>query len=121
MPKVLLIEDDSQTAELIQMVLAPRGFDFVHTSDGAAAVDLAKNNPPDLILLDVMLPGLDGYGVQSQLLEQEETRSIPVIMMTSKSEMKGAFELATNVAGFIAKPFIIREFVDLVKSVLEKK
>ena len=121
MAKILVIEDDLPTAELIQMVLAPRGHKVLHTNNGAETLAKAKEFHPDLILLDVMLPGMDGYSVQSQLLGEEETKNIPIIVMTSKSDMEDVFKIASNVAAFIAKPFVVRDFLDKVKNVLDHK
>ena len=115
MPKILMIEDDIPTAELVQMILSPRGMELVHTADGAQAIQMAKQHSPDLILLDVMLPGMDGYSIQSGLCEDEDLRKIPVIMLTSKAQMEEFFRTAPNVVDFIEKPFGIRDFLEKVQ------
>ncbi len=115
MSKILMIEDDIPTAELVQMILKPRGVELIHTADGTQAIAMAGEHRPDLILLDVMLPGMDGYTIQSKLCEEDELRRIPVIMLTSKAQMEEFFRTAPNVVDFIEKPFGIRDFLDKVQ------
>lgn len=114
MAKILMVEDDIPTAELVQMILKPRGIDLVHIADGSLAIETAKQHLPDLILLDVMLPGMDGYSIQSGLCEEDHLRKIPVIMLTSKAQMEEFFRTAPNVVDFIEKPFSIRDFLEKV-------
>lgn len=121
MKKILVVEDDAPTAELVDMVLSAKGYFSVHTGDGSQVLPLAKKHRPDLILLDVMLPMQDGYSIQADLLREDQTRGIPVLIMTSKSEMQSLFETSPNVAGFIPKPFSVKELTDKVQSVLNDK
>src|SRR5437870_557245 len=112
MAKILLIEDDQPTVELMKMILGPRGFEILNTPDGQEALQIARDQKPGLILLDVMLPQLDGYSIQMRLQEDEATKDIPVIITTSKAEMEDVFKTASNVIAFIVKPFSIRELID---------
>lgn len=121
MTKILVVEDEPMIADLIKMCLHPRGYEIVHISNGSLALETAEQHRPDLILLDVMLPGLDGYSIQNQLCENESLKNIPVIMMTSKTQMEDAFSTAPNVAAFISKPFTVRNLSEKIKTVLEKK
>ena len=119
MAKILLVEDHEPTAELIQMVLKPRGYEIVHTTDGSKAFELARTFMPELILLDVMLPGLDGYGIQTKLLEDEATRKIPILITTSKLHVQEIFNTAPNVVGYVSKPFSVKELIQQIENVLQ--
>ena len=121
MKKILLVEDDASTAELIKALLLPSGYEVIHVENGSGAVRMAKEQSPNLILLDVMLPGLDGYSIQAELLTDEETKGIPIILMTIKTQLEPIFADASNVAGFLSKPFNITELQAKIKSVLETK
>jgi CheY-like chemotaxis protein len=119
MSKILVVEDTDAIAELIFMVLKARGYELARDPSGSQAFTMAKSFRPDLILLDVTLPGLDGYQIQSQLMEDEETRKIPIIVMTSKLEMEEVFQTASNVVGFLSKPFNIQALVERVRSAIK--
>lgn len=119
--KILIVEDTEELAQLIQMILNPRGYETTWVSNGSKALAAAKEIDPSLILLDVMLPGSDGYSVQNSLLEDEQTRTIPVVVMTSKPRMEELFKDASNVAGFIQKPFNVKDFIAMVEAVFKNK
>lgn len=121
MKKIVIVEDHLETAEMIKMVLKPRGYELYHTPDGERAIELIRQNQPDIILLDVMLPGMDGYSIQSALLEDPELKNIPILIMTSKPKTEEIFQTATNVLGFIEKPFVVKDFVKMVEDILEQK
>jgi CheY-like chemotaxis protein len=82
-PRILVVDDIPENRRLLEAVLAPRGYDVVTASDGLAALEVVESEQPDLILLDVMMPGLDGYSVCRRLRENEDTAVLPVIMVTS--------------------------------------
>ena len=81
--KVLVVEDDNNIAELLRLYLQKDGFEVSHAADGGKAVEMAKEIQPDLVLLDVMLPVLDGWGVCAKI---RETSKCPIIMLTAKGE-----------------------------------
>ena len=83
---VLVVEDDEDIQELIRYNLAQAGYRVTVTGSGEDGLKAARANPPNLILLDIMLPGLDGLEVCRLLAAQETTRAIPVIMLTAKGE-----------------------------------
>jgi len=120
MAKILLVEDDMPTVELMELVLKPRGYEIIHTNDGSKAFKMAKEHRPELIILDMMLPQMDGYGVQMQMLEDDDTKKIPILITTSKAMMEEVFKTADNVRGFISKPFTVRELVDKIRNILNK-
>ena len=121
MKKVLIVEDDVSTAELVKFLLLSLGCEVTYTGDGSSALRLAREWLPQLIVLDIMLPGLDGYSIQSELLKDDLTKEIPVILITVKTQMEQVFTNAGNVAGFMCKPFNVMELQSKVKSVLENR
>lgn len=119
MPKILIIEDQPLIVELIEMVLKPRGYEVFHTGDGRKALDLIHEIRPDLILLDVMLPGMDGYSIQSKLLEDEDSKHIPIVIVTSKTQVEEVFQTSANVFGFVAKPFSVSDLIQKIEAALK--
>jgi len=118
MKRVLLVEDDPIIIDLIKAVLSSHNYDVVHTSDGSEACDVARKIQPDLILLDVMLPGLDGYSIHMQLGRDEDLMNIPVIVITAKSQLEDVFRQTSNFAGFVTKPFKIKDLLDKIEQTL---
>src|SRR5215510_2985167 len=103
-PKILVVDDVPENVRLLEAVLVPRGYEVVTANDGIEALDRIEAEHPDLILLDVMMPGLDGYGVCAHLRENDDTAVLPVIMVTSSigQEKTKAIEAAPH--AFIPKP-----------------
>ena len=120
MKKILLVEDDAPTAELVRALLLRNGYEVFHCKTGTEALPMAGKNRPDLVILDLRLPGMDGHAVQSELYRDEKTRDIPILLVTVDNQLEQDFAGAKNVAGFLAKPFDVMEFQAKVKSVLEK-
>lgn len=112
---ILLIEDNSEMAENISTILQLARYDVTHAPNGKVGVDLAQQNHPDLILCDIMMPELDGYGVVHILNKDPETASIPFIFLTAKAD-KSDFRAGMNLGAddYITKPF---DGVDLLKVV----
>lgn len=105
--KILLIEDEQSIRELVCMTLEMAGYNTVYSAaDGENGLMLAESKQPDLILLDLMLPGIDGLNVCRRLKSNEDTRNIPIIMLTAKSEESDVvlgLELGAN--DYVTKPF----------------
>jgi len=113
--RVLLAEDEPHIMELLMFVLGREGFAVRSEVDGAAALAAALADPPDVMILDVMLPALDGFQVLRQLRANEAGRTVPVIMLTARGQREDrdtAERLAVDV--FITKPF---SNADLVRTV----
>ncbi len=113
--KILLIEDNAEMAENISSILQLAKYDVTYAPNGKIGVDLAQHNRPDLILCDVMMPELDGYGVLHILNNDPDTASIPFIFLTAKAD-KSDFRTGMNLGAddYITKPF---DGVDLLKVV----
>jgi two-component system, OmpR family, response regulator ResD len=117
-PRVLVVDDDPMVSEVVVSYLRRAGFEAEQTSDGAHAVALAHANRPDLVVLDLMLPGLDGLEVCRQLRELGE---VPVIMLTAlgaEHDRVLGFEVGAD--DYVTKPFSPRELVLRVQSVLRR-
>ncbi len=119
--KILVVEDEKAIAEAITYNLQREGYRTVAASDGLKAVELARREQPDLVLLDWMLPGQDGLEVCRALKQDAATRRIPVIMVTVKSsETDKVLGLELGADDYVTKPFSPRELVARVKALLRR-
>ena len=118
---ILVVDDVPENVRLMEAVLVPRGYTVVSATNGEEALELVERERPDLILLDVVMPGMDGYAVCQALREGEDTAVLPVIMVTSSigPEKKKAIEAGAD--DFIPKPFNHDELLVRVKSLLRIK
>lgn len=116
--KILIVDDDGNIAELIQLYLIKECYETTIASDGEAALTILRHFEPDLILLDIMLPGIDGYEV---LREIRKTSEIPVIMLSAKGEtFDKVLGLELGADDYIMKPFDSKELVARIKAVLRR-
>ncbi|MBS1369100.1 MAG: response regulator transcription factor [Lentisphaeria bacterium] len=120
--KILVVEDEEAIQELIRYNLNKEGFDRVRLCDsGEEALTLAAEFAPDLILLDLMLPGMDGLSVCRRLRRDTRTASVPIIMLTAKSEESDIVTgLEVGADDYLAKPFSPKVLVARIKSVLRR-
>src|SRR5687768_16296630 len=120
MPKqVMVVEDDEDLNEILQYNLERAGYHVIPAYEGNAAIREVVARPPDLILLDVMLPRVDGWAICRFLESREELRRIPIIVFTAKSALED-FDLARqfNLAGFFTKPYATADVLRHVEKVL---
>lgn len=118
---VLIVEDEVDIRELLEYVLEREGFGVLSAADGQIGLGLARRKGPDLILLDLMLPGLDGLEVCRQLKHDRATRAIPVIMVTAKGdEADIVLGLGLGADDYVPKPFSPKEVVARVRAVLRR-
>ncbi|OGS43831.1 MAG: hypothetical protein A2539_06150 [Elusimicrobia bacterium RIFOXYD2_FULL_34_15] len=111
---ILIVEDDLAISDLLKFLFEKAGYSVLAAYDGEQALNIARTTRPDVILLDIMLPKLDGYSVNRQLQLEKNTANIPTIILTAKGGMQQMFELDKNVQVYIEKPFdpiILREKV----------
>ena len=116
---ILVVDDDLDILELLKMYLEPEGYDIRTASDGEKAVQSACMDPPDLILLDVMMPHKDGFQVIEELKDIEHTKNVPVILLTARGQTEDKIRgLDTGADDYITKPFDLREVTARVEAVL---
>jgi two-component system cell cycle response regulator DivK len=120
--KVLIVEDNEDNRELVVKVLRNKGYEMVQAADGEEALEKAVAERPDLILLDISLPKLDGYEVAKRLKSMEEFQEIPIIAFTAHA-MKGDREkvIIAGFEGYISKPVNVRELPEQVRSFIRGK
>lgn len=119
--KILIIEDDKHISKLVKYNLERGGFECVVTGTGEEALEVLNKQPVDLIILDIMLPGMDGFETCRQIKQDSLLSSIPIIMLTAKGEEVDrivGFELGAD--DYVVKPFSPRELVLRVKAVLKR-
>ncbi len=121
-PRVMLIEDNPDHAFYIEKGLSRRGFVIEWFSEGTSALARARENPPDVILLDVMLPGMHGLEILRELKHDEHTLAVPVIVVTAYATLQLHREkemaLAYGAADFFKKPFKVDELAAVLRKVL---
>jgi DNA-binding response OmpR family regulator len=116
---VLVIDDEAPIRLLCRVNLEAEGMEVFEAPEGKSGLELARSNPPDAILLDVMMPGLDGWGVAEELLRDERTSSIPIIFLTARADLRDrAKGLDLGGLDYITKPFNPVELASLVRDVL---
>jgi len=114
--KILVVEDDAEMVELLCFNLKKAGFSIGTASNGIDALKKARSVSPDLILLDLMLPEMDGFAVCETLRNDPATASVPIIMLTAlSSEMARLNGLASGADDYIAKPFSTKELIERVR------
>ena len=119
MKKILIIEDEPNIRELILYNLKTNGYDGIAAEDGIMGITMVHREKPDLILLDLMLPGKSGYDICKEL--REEGNNVPIIMITAKTEETDKVTgLESGADDYISKPFGIREMMARIKAVLRR-
>jgi len=120
--KILIVEDNQDSRELVVKVLKNKGYETIEAADGEEALEKAVAEKPDLILLDISIPKIDGYEVAKRLKSQEEFRDIPIVALTAHA-MKGDREkvIVAGFEGYISKPINVRELPEQVRSYLKGK
>ena len=120
-PKILIVEDDIEIVNILKFPLVQSNFEVHAAYDGQTALDFISRNKPDLILLDLMLPKIDGLEVYRLISRDDETKNIPIIMLTAKAEeIDRIVGLELGADDYIAKPFSVREVVLRVQAVLRR-
>jgi DNA-binding response OmpR family regulator len=118
--KILMVDDHSRNLQLLSMILQPAGYRLMAAQDGEWALRAARKGGPSLILLDVMMPGMDGFEVCRRLKADDRTRETPVVFLTARTETADivrGFELGA--ADYIVKPFVAVELLTRVRTHLE--
>lgn len=119
--RVLVVDDEPDLRTIIEYNLSKSGFDVTGASDGISALELAKQSPPDILVLDVMMPGLSGIEVAKQLRAHKATASIPIIMLTAKVEEAHELEgLHAGADDYIAKPVTMPILIARINSLTRR-
>jgi DNA-binding response OmpR family regulator len=118
---VLVIDDEAPIRLLCRVNLEAEGMTVLEAADGPTGLDQARENTPDVVLLDVMMPGLDGWRVAEQLLQDDRTSEIPIIFLTARAEFRDrARGLDIGGVDYVTKPFNPLELAPLVRDLLER-
>jgi CheY-like chemotaxis protein len=126
MSKVMVVDDEKDVVYLIKVLMEREKFGVLEAYNGLEAYNkLTEDGPnkvlPDAIILDIMMPEMDGYTFQSKLQEIDGLRDIPIIILTAKGQMKDLFELSSNIFAFVEKPFEPKNLVKIVRDALASK
>ena len=121
-PRILVVDDEEQNRRLTEAMLIPLGYEVLFARDGLEALEQVKKAPPDVILLDIMMPEMDGLAVARRLKENEETKIIPVVMVTSLNEVVDRVKaLEAGADDFLSKPVDRSELIATINSQLKVK
>jgi len=122
MAKILIVEDDPTTVQLIEFLLKKNNFEVLIAYNGVEALQIAKKEKSDLILMDVMMPKMDGIEAIEKLKKDENTRDIPIVILSALGqEMDVMRGLQAGASSYIVKPFSPKELLEEIKTKLAKK
>jgi len=122
MAKILIVEDDPTTVQLIEFLLKKNNFEVLIAYNGVEALQISKKEKSDLILMDVMMPKMDGIEAIEKLKKDENTRDIPIVILSALGqEMDVMRGLQAGASGYIVKPFSPKELLDEIEAKLTKK
>ena len=118
MPKIVIVEDEPNISEIVSLYLVRAGFGVVSFADGLTALDAIADQAPDLVILDVMLPGMDGFALTRHL---RDLSNVPIILLTSRrEEIDRIAGLELGADDYVVKPFSPQELVSRVRAVLRR-
>jgi len=118
--KILIVEDDEDIVFLLKMILEEEGYKVISASDGQMGYDSVLKEKPDLVLLDIMMPKVDGYTLNLHLKQHQETSEIPVIVITGRGHLRELFEVNRQapIADFLEKPFPTKLLLEKIGQIL---
>jgi CheY-like chemotaxis protein len=118
-PIVLCVDDEPANLKLLDNILVPRGYEVVSVASGEDALRKIKTGTIDLVLMDLMLPGMDGLQVSRKIKDNKKYRNIPIIMLTAYTGVESYIKsLSSEVFAYLQKPFETKELVNLVRAAL---
>ena len=118
--KILIVDDEIELIELVKFRLEAGGYDVVTANTGLEGLSKAASEKPDLMILDIAMPEMDGYTMVQKLKEDENLKAMKVIMLTTYTQMKGLFEVE-GVSDYIIKPFEPKDFLVRVEKALKRE
>jgi DNA-binding response OmpR family regulator len=121
--RLIYIEDEAEMIDLVRLILRRRGYEVIGASGGREGLDLVQKEHPDMVLLDLMMPDMDGWDVYQQMKSDELTKDIPVIVITAKAQNidKVLGLHIAKVDDYISKPFSPQELVESVERILNRQ
>ena len=118
--KILVVDDERHIVRLVEINLQRAGYDVVTAYDGVEALEKVKSEKPDMLVLDVMMPRMDGFEVLGKLQSDPSTSEIPVIMLTAKAQDADIFKgWQSGVSSYLTKPFNPRELLTFVERIFQ--
>ena len=126
MPKVMVVDDEKDVVYLIKVLLEREKLEVLEAYNGLEAYNkLTSTDPgkvlPDAMILDIMMPEMDGYTLQTKLQEMDDLNHIPIIILTAKGQMKDLFEMSSNIFAFVEKPFEPKNLIKIVKDAIASR
>jgi CheY-like chemotaxis protein len=120
--KCLVVDDNPETVDIVSYLLKRAGYEVLTAFNGETGLRTAQESLPDLILLDIMMPVMDGYTMNERLKEDPKTRDIPVIVMTARSGMEPVFQdgKGSPIQGYLVKPFSQKELLKWIDKLIGK-
>jgi len=119
--RVLVIDDEAPIRLLCRVNLEAERMEVLEAADGSKGIELAREHRPDVVLLDVMMPGLDGWHVAEELLDDERTASIPIVFLTARAELRDrARGIDLGGVDYVTKPFNPLDLAALVRDLLDR-
>lgn len=119
--KILVVDDEPDIPELVKLLLSDEPYDFIAANGGYEAIDMAISELPDMILLDIMMPDMDGYEVVQKLKESKVACEIPIIMVSAKSDVDDKIKgMELGIDDYVSKPFDMRELNARIKMVMKR-
>jgi len=121
MARILVVDDDQNISEIVQYIAKTSGYEILAAANGREGLAQAKSGHPDLIILDIMMPEMDGFTLHNKLLADETTKRIPIIILTAKGQMRDSFVGSSNVKFYMDKPFEPQTLRENISAALQSK
>jgi DNA-binding response OmpR family regulator len=118
--RVLIVDDEAEMVSLVQYGLESAGYEVSTCDNGRQVLSAIEKFKPDLLLLDVMLPGMDGFSLQTKISQDEKLKKLPVIILSALEPSRALFQKFPQVAAFISKPFDCAKLLENVKKIFEE-
>ena len=118
--KILVVEDEPNISNLVKVILQKNGYEVLQAFVGQEGLSMAQREKPDLIILDVMMPNMDGFEVARRLSKMKETKNIPIIMLSSAAQFKDKIKgIESGAIDYITKPFNNKELIEKIEECIK--